>query len=52
MIRAAFFQVKILAENKEALQLAMKEILQRLEGGLCQIATSESLFFFAKLIIM
>ena len=34
-------QVKILAENKETLQLAMKEILQRLEGALCKISTSK-----------
>ena len=34
-------QIKILAENKETLQLAMKEILQRLEGDLCKIATSK-----------
>ena len=34
-------QIKILAENEETLQLAMKEILQRLEGDLCKIATSK-----------
>ena len=36
-----YVQIKILAENKETLQLAMKEILQRLDGDLCKIATSK-----------
>lgn len=36
-----YVQIKILAENKETLQLAMKEILQQLDGDLCKIATSK-----------
>ena len=38
---SGYVQVKIIAENIVTLQLAMKEILQRMEGALCKIATSK-----------